>query len=300
MKKNTLSLLVLLAGFAAAAGTASPDSKQWQVSNPQKVRFETDGKAIRLENSSKVWQVLELEPKTRYELTFFIKGENIQDGENRGARIVLISGKKHVRITSLFRDEPETGTFDWRKGFGIIDTAVFPDSKIRLELNLFGNGTVWFKDVQIKKQTSDTKGDFSNALKIDNKLSRWNFSPAKNVMPDSQIKIGEQSIRMNGPSRVWQVLEFEPDTQYELTFSVKGQNIQSDKNSGARIVLNDGKYWERFTSIPKPETGTFDWRTGRAVFDTGRFKSTRISFQLHLIGNGTVWYDDLKIIKIPK
>ena len=77
MKKITLRLLVLLAGFSAAAGMVSSDSKQWQVSNPKKVQFETEGKTVRLENTSKVWQVLELEPKTRYELTFSIKGENI-------------------------------------------------------------------------------------------------------------------------------------------------------------------------------------------------------------------------------
>ena len=296
-----------LAFDAKLTGWKSNDRKQvafvaGDAKNSPAVRLVNDGTA-KIVNLEKFFA---LEPDTRYVLTFSIKGEGIEEGGNSGARIMLNSGKKWARITSLLGDQPETGSFDWRKGEGIIDTSLFPDSKIKVALNLAGKGTVFFKDLKIEKEASGAAGadSLTDALKFDRKLTGWSVSSGKNVAIDEGTKVGAMSVRItnNGEKKLVQagkVLALEPNTQYELTFYVKGEGIEAGKNQGARIILNAGKKWERITSLPKnqPETGTFDWRQGRGIIDTSKFPDSRIKLDLNLTGKGTVWFDDLVIVK---
>ena len=95
------------------------------------------------------------------------------------------------------------------------------------------------------------------------------------------------------------VFDLEPDSVYELSFHVKGQDIPSGKNDGARIMVNGGKSWQRFTSDAKsgkPETGTFDWKEGRGKIDTAR-TGTKVKIYLAAGSSGTVWYSGLKLVK---
>ena len=141
-------------------------------------------------------------------------------------------------------------------------------------------------------------------LTFDRKLTGWKASSVKCVAVDETTKVGAMSVRITNDGErksvnVGKVLELEPNTQYELTFYVKGENIEAGKNLGARIILNAGKKWGRITSLPgnKPETGTFDWRQGKGIIDTSKFPDSRIKVDLNLTGKGTVWFDDLAIVK---
>ena len=151
--KPLLSFCALSCAVVLAAEELRLQGNEWRISSPAAVRFEPEGQ-VRLENSSRAWRILDLKPETKYELCFSVKGENIEAGKNLGARIVLNSGKKWIRITSLPKNQPETGSFDWRQGKGIIDTSLFPDSRISLELNLTGKGIVRFGALSIRKSSS--------------------------------------------------------------------------------------------------------------------------------------------------
>ena len=150
--KNLLLSFVIFSAVFLSAQDLSPKEALWKVSDPGHVKFESVEPAIRLENGALAWQMLELEPGTRYELSFLVRGEGISEGKNQGARIVFNAGKKWRRITTQPDNKPDTGTFDWRKGTGILDTAEFPSSVIRFELNLTGEGTVWFSDLKLVKK----------------------------------------------------------------------------------------------------------------------------------------------------
>ena len=140
-------------------------------------------------------------------------------------------------------------------------------------------------------------------LSFEDDLSGWQCSDRNAVMADTDIRIGNRSIRLEnrGEKRVsaGRMLELDPDTLYDVTFYVKGKGIQSGPNQGARIGLNAGNHWERISATPglKPDTGSFDWKLGRGVIDTSRFPDSRIRLELNLIGTGTVWFDELKITK---
>ena len=297
----TLSILALSAAVSVSASDLQLTAGQWKQSRPKNVRFEAADRSVRLENGAAVSRVLDLESGAKYKLTFQVKGEGIEAGEKRGARIVLNAGKRWERITSRLGNGPETGSFGWRSGAGIINTANVPDSRIRLELSLMGQGKVWYKDLKIEKLPSvlQSEEELAEALKLDHQLAGWEISALKNIAVEEPSETGEVSVRLENGASIGKTLELEPDTKYELSFLVKGEDIRDGKNLGARIMLNAGKRWERITSLPgnKPETGTFDWRQGSGIIDTAKFPDSRIRLMLNLTGQGKVWFKDLKIAK---
>ncbi|MBQ6597736.1 MAG: hypothetical protein IJH79_09310 [Lentisphaeria bacterium] len=132
-------------------------------------------------------------------------------------------------------------------------------------------------------------------------LTGWKKTSSKQVFADTEIKISKQcSVRLEKGGQLRRVFEVEPNSKYELTFYVKGKGIESGNNHGARIMLNSGKKWGRAVVNPKgePDTGTFDWKKGRKIIDTSVFDSGKITLILAINGEGTVWYDALKLEKI--
>ncbi len=148
----SLSIIALSVTVSVFASDLQMVPTQWKLSRAKNVRFEAADQSVRLENGASVLRMLELESGAKYKLSFQVKGEGIETGEKRGARIILNAGKRWERITSRPGNGPETGTFDRRQGRGIIDTAKFPDSRIRLTLNLTGQGKVWFRNLKIIKK----------------------------------------------------------------------------------------------------------------------------------------------------
>ena len=296
-----LSIVALSVAVHVSASDLPLIAGQWKQSRPKYTKFDPADQSVRLENGAYISRMLDLDSGAKYKLTFQIKGEGIEIGDRRGARIVLTAGKRWERITSLLGNGPETGTFGWRAGAGIINTTNFPDSRILLELTLLGQGKVWFKDLKIEKLPSVLKTDeeLADALKLDRQLVGWEIPVLKKVAVGEPSETGEVPVRLENGVSIGKTLELEPDTKYEVSFQVKGEGIRDGKNQGARIMLNAGKHWERITSLPgnKPETGTFDWRQGRGIIDTAKFPDSRIRFMLNLTGQGKVWFKDLKIEK---
>ena len=170
MKFKTTTLLGLFTIVTIFASDLDFDSNLsgWIIANKPNVTVEdgteTEGVSVKLKNNSNIRRTLNLEPNTKYRITFQIKGENISSEPNQGAAILLNAGNKWERITSLFGNEPETGTFDWRKGEEIIDTANFTDNHVKIILRLSGPGTVWFRNVKIEKITSDAEFELRSGV----------------------------------------------------------------------------------------------------------------------------------------
>lgn len=297
----SLSIIALSVAVHVSASDLPLTPGQWKQSRPKYTKFDPADQSVRLENGAYISRMLDLDSGAKYKLTFQIRGEGIETGVRRGARIVLTAGKRWERVTSLLGNGPETGTFGWRAGAGIINTANFPSSRILLELSLMGQGKVWFKDLKIEKLPSVLKSEeeLSEALKLDRQLVGWEIPALKKIAVDGSPDAGDLSVRLENGTSIGKTLELEPDTKYELSFQVKGEGIRDGKNQGARIMLNAGKHWERITSQPgnKPETGTFDWRQGSGIIDTAKFPDSRIRLMLNLTGQGKVWYKNLKIEK---
>ncbi|MBQ9753131.1 MAG: hypothetical protein IJV93_00090 [Lentisphaeria bacterium] len=115
--------------------------------------------SVRISDGQGVSKRVSLEPGSRYRLTFYVKGKNVSSGRDErnrrcGGRFYVNNGKKWLCFTSRADNAAETGTFDWRKGEGIIDTNVLGE-KINLNLSIFGKGTVYFDKIRLKKLSSE-------------------------------------------------------------------------------------------------------------------------------------------------
>ena len=118
-------------------------------------------------------------------------------------------------------------------------------------------------------------------------LTGWKKKGSNHISVDKEIKVSKLcSVRLENGGMVRKAFAVEPDSKYELTFYVKGKEIASGNNLGARIMLNSGKAWTRAVADPggKPDSGTFDWRKGRKIIDTKVFNSGKLTLILSIQG----------------
>ena len=136
-------------------------------------------------------------------------------------------------------------------------------------------------------------------ISIDQDLKGWTKVRPGNVAQDSAERIATpHSIRLENGATIYREVKLDPDSLYELSFYVKGNQLGSKGNEGARIMVNGGEKWKRvtFTADNTPERGTFDWKKGRGLIDTARL-GTSLKIYLATVGEGTVWYDGLNLVK---
>ena len=55
------------------------------------------------------------------------------------------------RIVTSSNGNRESGTFDWKEGKGIIDTANFTESETKIMLSCGEAGTIWYDMLELKK-----------------------------------------------------------------------------------------------------------------------------------------------------
>lgn len=276
--------------------TGWKQSKNASVSIDTQVRKGTF--SVRLEDGGNICRKIDLEPNTKYEISYFLKGKEITAESNQGVMLLLNAGKIWARFAPNPRNQPQTGTFEWTKGMGIIDTGKFDTEKISLCFMLKGKGTAWLSELKIRKIVDEVP-ESEGEIAFDNNLLGWNISAKGDVSVDSEVRKSDCSVRLGKDTQITRKLSLEPDTQYVLSCFMKGENISSDGKDGAKILLNSGKVWMRICSRPGnvPETGTFDWKEVTGIIDTGKFKSGDITLYLSLVGSGTVWFDKLQIHK---
>ena len=158
LKSCVCAAAALLAVFSLNAEEIifEPSLTGWEKTSSKQVFADTEIKiskqcSVRLENGGQLRKSFEVEPNSKYELTFYVKGKGIESGSNRGARIMLNTGKKWARAVANPKGEPDTGTFDWKKGRKIIDTSIFNSGKITIVLGIFGKGTVWYDALKLEE-----------------------------------------------------------------------------------------------------------------------------------------------------
>ena len=329
MKKVILLLCFAIALSAAAEnliknGDFSEGLKFWYATNKtthisQSVTC-NGKKALCMEGASEFIQLVELEPDTDYILTYSIKGENIVPTapRNSGACIVFKGGNRWWRSTPA-ADNRMTGTFDWKRHTYKFNSSFYQNKPLSIRLTLNANGKCYFADMQLVKASPEAKpaaapaaapaeikssnllvnGDFTNGLQgwhVDNKA----------VAIDPAAKAGDKNaVCLPSNSRIQQSVALEPDTMYEFSFLIKGENIVGTRpfNSGACVVLNSGKIYNRQTPTGdnRRMTGTFDWKRHTFKFNSSKdFNGKRLSVRLEINANGKCYFADVKLVKIGK
>lgn len=142
-------------------------------------------------------------------------------------------------------------------------------------------------------------GDFSQGLKF------WGVSSKKiQISATVTTPDGKKAVCLPTHSTIKQYVKLEPDTDYELTYMIKGENIVPTKpsNSGGCIVFNAGKVWDRSTPAPRNArmTGTFDWKKHTYRFNSSKFKNQKLSIIPSINAKGRCYFADLKLVKVAK
>lgn len=239
---NTAAALSLMIS-SAAAGTFDQEQSLWQKSPLPNIHIDNQVKvagssSVRLSKHATATREFELKPDTTYELTFYIKGENVSTGKGRGARVMLFDGKKKWgRVTTRMNSGVENGTFDWRQGKATIKSSDW-GGKIRIMLALRGTGTVWFDEVELKESGKEEKLD----------------SFRKNYNSDYQdlalIPQGTLGFFDPGEKIKFKILYQSKAKNLEYSYTVKDEN-------GKNIFTSPRKPLEKSFSLPGQPCGYY-------------------------------------------
>ena len=138
-------------------------------------------------------------------------------------------------------------------------------------------------------------------LVFDKNLTGW-VKKGKNIAADPAVRTSRHcSLRLNGYSSATRKLKLEKGCEYEISFNIRGKDIASDLNqfgvkTAAYAILRANK---RARLLGRLENGTFDWKRTKARVSTLSFGGgTEITLALVLRGKGTVWFDDIKVMKV--
>jgi len=134
-------------------------------------------------------------------------------------------------------------------------------------------------------------------------LKGWTLSNSRKIEIDHSEKVTEPgSLRLCNGATAIRTVNLEPDSIYELSFSVKGKEISAEKGHGAWITAHckNVRKWFRITGgrNDAPKTGTFDWEKGSSRLDPAVLGGTELLLEFRLVGTGTVWFDDIRMKKV--
>lgn len=110
---------------------------------------------------------------------------------------------------------------------------------------------------------------------------------------------------------VIQRIDAEPETRYRIRMWLKGENIDAYHPKGVLVHAvassydnkKDPNLWAGNLhyegKAPSPNTGTFDWKELDFTFDVP-LQTRTILIDVELRGAGTMWLDDVEVIKKEK
>ena len=84
-------------------------------------------------------------------------------------------------------------------------------------------------------------------IRIGLDLAGWKKNNAAGIAPDPEVTVsGKPAIRLKDKAMMFRMLELEPDSVYELSFYVKGDQLSGKGNDGGRclraIVRAEGSF----------------------------------------------------------
>ena len=248
-----------------------------------------------------------LTPDTEYEISFFIKADNVKGATNTGIKLGLFDGRKNITLYGNALNQPKQGTFDWTKCVYSFKSSFFRKNEVRLILILSCKGTVWLDDLKVtaKKGKSTIAQQPIDPMDFSFRkgLPGW-WESGRNSSADPVCKISDScSLKLTYSGEVSSVsrtVKLEPDTEYEVSVYVKGENVRGKKYTGALLRLTDGeRHWAVTADAQKniAVQGTFDWTKCVRSINSSQFKNNMVTVMPLLSCAGTVWFDDLKIVK---
>jgi len=260
-----------------------------------------------------------VEPETDYTVTFWVKGSDIVPGKG-GMGVRLLIGKTDGR--GIKPSDACTGTFAWKKVSMTFNSGSEGTVILQLYLHL-STGDVWFDDVEMKKgtsaapQTPENKKSTMNVSQDNlvrnpgieqipgDPLADWVMSPAKSEVSATTVDFSEyhagkssgriSHVNADSFSFFKQNILVEPETDYTVTFWIKGANIVPGKGGvGARLIIvkTDGRGIKPSDTC----TGTFSWKKVTMTFNSGSESTVALQLYLHL-STGDVWFDDIEVTK---
>ena len=135
----------------------------WQKNN-RTVSFDPNVKisetgSLKLTGQSSVSRRIRLEPDAEYEISVYIKAENVTGGKFRGVLLRLTDGNKYFAVTGDPKNLPRQGSFDWTKCTRTVKSSFFGKSEITVMPVLTCDGTAWFDDLRIEKKKITPQGE---------------------------------------------------------------------------------------------------------------------------------------------
>ena len=112
--------------------------------------------SLKLSGNTSVSRKILLEPGADYEISVYIKAENISGGKFKGVLLRLTDGKKYFAVTGDPKNLPRQGSFDWEKCTRVLPGTFFPGSTVTVMPALTCDGTAWFDDLVIVKKKSSS------------------------------------------------------------------------------------------------------------------------------------------------
>lgn len=256
---------------------------------------------INEESFSWAWQETNVRAHSTYILTGFIRTAGIiAEGTENGARIFV--GDKFGR--KLGATEYTIGTNSWQKFEVKFDTNNLTSVSIIPQLHK-AQGSVWFDSFELKFVEASAEylhrnlvvnGDFEQVIGDPLIAQGWTIPGANRVgavtIDSGAPKGGKYSIRIENQdedeyNRIFQHVEVEPNTNYVLSYWIKGEEIVKGQGGISAKVFCPGA---NITG----KNGTFEWEYISVVFNSGNNKKLELVPYLHK-SSGTVWYDNIEI-----
>jgi len=141
---------------------------------------------------------------------------------------------------------------------------------------------------------------FPQEISFDENLSGWE-KRGKNIASDPVIRTSRNySLRLGSDSTVTRKLKLDPESEYEISFNIRGKGIRSGltedgKKTAAFMILRGNRRGNLQGSF---ETGTFDWKRKKSLFACDVLGTTEVTMALVMRGKGEVWFDDIRIVKL--
>ena len=271
--------------------------------------------SLKLVGDSAIFKRITLEPDTDYEVTVYIKADNVTGGKYKGVLLRLTDNKSFFAVTGASDNLPRQGTFDWTKCTRTFSSSRFKDPEIRIMPALTCEGTAWFADLSIVKKGKTAKTPAASApAAASAEEGDFAFAPGfpgwekncRNFSFDTKEKItGAGSLKLASSGYLARKFQLEPDTEYEVSVYIKADNVTGGQYKGVLLRLTDGNKYFAVTGDPKnlPRQGTFDRTKCTRTLKSSFFKNSEIKVMAALTGEGTVWFDDIRIEKkkiVPK
>ena len=317
----TMFLLISMVSFASETDFAfEKDFPGWKKSSKiqwgknaifdQQVKTSQTGSLKLISDGSHLSasKFFKLDPSAEYEITVYIKAENVEGTQQTGAGLFVSDGTKWYTLAT----PPLKGTFEWTKFTRTIKGSFFKKSEVYVALYLSAKGTVWFDDIKIVKKEANTSAKNSARKEVKNTETDFAFEKdfpgwkksskiqwGKNAIFDQQVKTSQTgSLKLISDGSHLSASKFfklDPSAEYEITVYIKAENVEGTQQTGAGLFVSDGTKW--YTLATPPLKGTFEWTKFTRTIKGSFFKKSEVYVALYLSAKGTVWFDDIKIVK---